>query len=256
MLEQEDILNAPEITKFNFGCDDIIDENIPEPLPKFSWFRLGIIGRSGSGKTNLLRNLVEKGGKNNMYCRRFSNVYYISPSVKSMKVKPKLREDNFFSSLFDLEKVIDLIQNGEDREGRNLIILDDISHELKRDGQEIVKRLFQNNRHLGRPLLDEKGNQIESGACSVMIIGQRLNALPRVIRSQITNWAIFDPRHTKSELQTIYDELIHTDKTNFNQMLKLTYDKQPYNFMFIDSLNSLVYNGFKKRFTIGMNNYI
>ena len=44
-----------------------------------------------------------------------------------------------FSSLFDLEKVIDLIQNGEDREGRNLIILDDISHELKRDGQEIVK---------------------------------------------------------------------------------------------------------------------
>jgi hypothetical protein len=46
MLEQEDILNAPEITKFNFGCDDIIDENIPEPLPKFSWFRMGLIGRS------------------------------------------------------------------------------------------------------------------------------------------------------------------------------------------------------------------
>ena len=257
MLQEEEVDGAIDIKKFNFKCDDIIHEDIPNPLPGQGegWFRMAVIGKSGSGKTNLLRCLTERGGKNKIYCKRFSNVFYVSPSIKSMDKKPKLDESNFYSSLNDLPEILKRIQTEDEKDGRTLIIIDDCSHELKRNANEDVKKLFQNNRHLGRPLLDEEGNQLESGSVSVIIIAQRLNNLPQQIRSQITHWCIYDPRHTKSELSTIFEELIHTDKNIFNEILDRTY-KQPYNFLFIDSNKSKIFNGFKKEFIINQKNYL
>lgn len=256
MVNEKQICGCPDITKYNFICDDIIDNDIPPPLPK-SWFRMGIIGKSGCGKTNLLKNLCERGGKNKIYCKRFSNVFYVSPSVKTQSKKPKLDPDRFYDSIKELPTIIDRIQNEEGLEGRTLIIMDDISHELKQgNSQDIVKRVFQNNRHLGRPLEDEEtGEVIEGGSVSLIIIAQRLNNLPRYIRSQLTHYCIFDPRHTKSELTTIYDELIHTSKDNFNEILDKTY-KKPYNFMFLDTNKSKIYNGFNTEFIIENNNYL
>ena len=91
-LTEQEVEGSVDIKKFNFKCDDIIDPDIPNPLPgsEEGWFRMAVIGKSGSGKTNLLRCLTERGGKNKIYCKRFSNVFYISPSIKSMDKKPKL----------------------------------------------------------------------------------------------------------------------------------------------------------------------
>ena len=257
-LQEVEVKGCPEIKAYNFSCDDVIDKNIPPPLPGSNegWMRMAIIGKSGSGKTSIVRALTERTGKNQIYCKRFSNVYYLSPSIKTMDKKPKLAEENFYTDLVnDLPTIMDRIQHEEDREGRNLIIMDDISHQLKQGGQDIVKQLFQNNRHLGRPLLNEEGEQIESGAVSTIIIAQRLNNLPRHIRSQITHWIIFDPRHTKSELETIFNELIHCDKNIFNKILDRTFNKK-YNFLFIDTNKSKIYNGFNKEFIISTNNYL
>lgn len=254
------IAGVPEVSKYNFSCDHPICKDIPKPLPgsQEGMFRMAIIGKSGSGKTNLLRNLTEKGGKNKVYCKKFSNVFYVSPSIHTMDKKPKLPDDRFYTSIFDLPEIINRVQTEDGLEGRTLLILDDISNELKSGGgksMEIVKRIFQNNRHLGRPIEDEDGTQIEPGAMSVIILAQRTNNLPRYIRSQITHWCLFDPRSTKSELTTIFEELMFCNKEDFNEMMRRTFST-PYNFLFLDTSRSKMYKGFNTEFQVMKEQYL
>ena len=82
------------ISKFNFSCDDE-DDTIPEPLPKKS-FSLLIIGKPGSGKTNLLLNLITKKGK--CFNRKFDKIYLFSPSLGTIK------DDDPFELLPDEQK--------------------------------------------------------------------------------------------------------------------------------------------------------
>jgi Cdc6-like AAA superfamily ATPase len=256
-VEEIKIKDAVEPCKFNFSCDDVIDENIPHPLPgnKEGWFRMAIIGKSGSGKTNLLRYLTEKGGKNKIYAKRFYNVYYTSPSVKTMDSRPKLPDCNFYESIKHIPEIFADLQS-EDKEGRSLIIMDDINHELKINGQDYMKKLYCNNRHIGNSLIDEDtGKQISGGAVSSILVAQRLNNIPRYIRSQITHYCIFDCRSTKSELNTIFEELLHVDKNDFNHIISRVFSK-PYNFIFIDTTKSRIYNGFQSEFVLNLDKFL
>ena len=253
-VEEVNTNNDIELTGYKFDCDDIICDKIKYPLPRTT-FKIGIIGKSGSGKTNLLRNLTEKSGKNSVYCKKFSNVFYISPSIKSMNKRPKLPEDRFYKSLNDLPEIINRMSSEDEMEGRTLLILDDITNELKTTGimGEQLKTIYQNNRHLGRPLIDEDtGEQLESGSMSSMILSQRTNNLPRFIRSQLTHIILFDFRSTKSEMMTIFDEFFHCDKDVFNEILRRTFDdpKNKYNFLFINLGNSKIYKNFDTEFII------
>jgi len=114
-LQEIDTKNEIQLTGYNFLCDDIISDSIPYPLPNKT-FKIALIGKSGSGKTNLLRNLTEKLGKNSIYARKFSNVFYISPSIKSMDKKPKLPQDRFYSSLKDLPEIVNRMATEENKE--------------------------------------------------------------------------------------------------------------------------------------------
>jgi len=253
-VEEVNTNNDIELSGYKFNCDDVICDKIKYPLPNKT-FKIGIIGKSGSGKTNLLRNLTEKSGKNSVYCKKFSNVFYISPSIKSMNKRPKLPEDRFYKSLNDLPEIINRMSSEDEMEGRTLLILDDITNELKTTGimGEQLKTIYQNNRHLGRPLIDEDtGEQLESGSMSSMILSQRTNNLPRFIRSQLTHIILFDFRSTKSEMMTIFDEFFHCDKDVFNEILRRTFDdpKNKYNFLFINLGNSKIYKNFDTEFII------
>ena len=115
---------------------------------------------------------------------------------------------------------------------------------------------MNNGRLIGRPLLDELTvAQLESGAVSVMITAQKMTQLPRFIRSQLTHLAIFDCRNTKSEMLTLYDEFFACNKNIFNEILFRVFSK-PYNFIFVDTKKSEIFNGFKSKFNIKNNNYL
>tara|TARA_R110001592_G_scaffold194974_2_gene442607 strand:- start:6187 stop:6966 length:780 start_codon:yes stop_codon:yes gene_type:complete len=256
LLEEKEIKNAVEPAVFKYACDDEI-ENIPYPLPS-GIFRMGLIGRSGSGKSNLVQSLTQAGGKKRIYNKRFSNVFIVSPSGASQANKPKLPKDRFYQSIKDLPSIFDRLQNEEEMEGRTLIILDDLGSEIKNGGEDsiIMKKLFNNGRHIGRPLIDEKtGEQLESGSVSIMITAQKMSQLPRWIRSQLTHLAIFDCRNTKSELMTLYDEFFACDKPVFNEIIDRVFSK-PFNFIFADCRKSIIYNGFKSQFNIKSKNYL
>jgi len=250
-LEEIEIKNHIEPQVFKYVCDDKL-EDIPAPLPS-SIFRMACIGKSGSGKSNLIQALTQSTGKKRIYNRRFSNVFIISPSVKSQANRPRLPEDRFYESLQDLPTIFNRLQNEEGMEGRTLIILDDIGSEIKRGNTAdtvVLKKLMNNGRHIGQPIYDEEtGEQIESGAVSVMISAQKLNQLPPYIRSALTHLAIFDCRNNKQELMTLYDEFFSMNKDVFNQILYRVFTK-PYNFIFVDTQKSEIYNGFKSRFNI------
>ena len=175
-----------------------------------------------------------------------------------MDKKPKLDETHFYNSLDKLPMILDRIQNEEGMEGRTLIILDDLGSELKKGGDEtiILKKLFNNGRHIGRPIIDdETGEQLESGAISVMISAQKLTQLPPYLRHQLTHLALFDCRNTKSELMTLYEEFFSCEKEIFNSILSKVYSK-PYNFIFMDCRNGDIFNGFKSRFIVNKKVYL
>ena len=250
-LEEIEIKNYIEPQVFKYSCDDKI-EGVPYPLPD-SIFRMACIGKSGSGKSNLIQSLTQSTGKKRIYNRRFSNVFIVSPSVKSQSNRPKLPDDRFYESLKDLPTIFDRLSNEEGLEGRSLIILDDIGSEIKRGGGEdtlILKRLMNNARHLGQAIYDEEtGEQIESGAVSVMISAQKLNQMPPYIRSALTHLAIFDCRNSKQELLTLYEEFFSMNKDTFNEILYRVFTKS-YNFIFVDTQKSEIFNGFKSKFNI------
>jgi len=249
-LYESNIKDCVQVQPFKMSCDDVICPKIKHPLPgsKEGWFRMGIIGQSGSGKSNLVQNLTQRGGKNAVYNKKFTNVFYISPSVGSMTIKPKLPEDRMYDSLKNLPDIIERIQTEEDADGRTLLIMDDIAPELKQGGElaDDIKKIMMNNRHLGRALLNDDGNQIESGAVSSIIVAQKYTSLPRYIRSQITHWCIFPPS-SKQELNSIYEDCIHVDRHLFDEMVKRV-KKDRYGFLFINALNSKCYNKFNSEF--------
>lgn len=256
ILNEVELKNNVEPQVFEYKCDDKM-EGIPAPLPD-GIFRMACIGKSGSGKSNLIQALTQSTGKKRIYNRKFSNVFIVSPSVGSQANKPKLPDDRFYTSVKDLNTIFERIQNEEGMEGRTLVILDDIGSEIKKCGEEtiILKKLFNNGRHIGRPIIDEEtGQQIESGAVSVIISAQKLTQLPPYLRHQLTHLAIFDPRNTKSELQVLYEEFFSCEKNIFNEILYRVYSKN-YNFIFCDTQKSRIYNGFKSRFDINNKVYL
>jgi len=60
---------------------------------------------------------------------------------------------------------------------------------------------------------------------------------------------------TKSELQTIFEELMHVDKKDFNTIISRVFSKK-YNFIFIDTTKSKIYNGFSSEFILNLDKFM
>ena len=216
------------VNKFNFSCDDE-DTSIPEPLPRGN-FALLISGKPGSGKTNLLLNLITKKGK--AFNRKFDKVYIISPSLST------IAEDDPFELIPDeqkfsevtLDNLSEILNQIKDSGEKVLLILDDCIAELRGRGnaqvENLLQKIFFNRRHLCGA----------GGSCSIIATSQTYTKIDPKLRKSCSHLLCFENRN-KKEVKNIFEEMILIPEKEFHDVLKYIYDKK-YNFMFIDTTKS------------------
>jgi Cdc6-like AAA superfamily ATPase len=230
-----------EIEKIKFNVDGIFNDKIKPPFPNASFF-LTIIGKPGSGKTNLLVNMLTN---KNIYKRVFDKVLLVMPknSIKSLKNNifedlPEAQQFNelspdVFDTIKQFREEFDEVDEDAKKKPRSknmLLILDDITAQLKeKENQKLLIELSTNRRHL---------------KLSIILISQYLRAIPRCVRSQTTNLVYFKPAN-ELDNNIVRDEYINLPKETFNNLMRFVFQNQ-HDFLFIDKNNESYFKNLNK----------
>lgn len=195
-------------------CDKRPDEL--NKMLQWNFFSL-IVGGPGSGKTNLLLNLISnRSKKNRFYYKMFHDVWIFSPSFHTVKKKIGIDEDHIipFFDMGTLQAIIDSIPDDQN----TLIIFDDMVADLKTNLKPMLKIVY-NRRHIGAGL-------------SVIITSQKYNKIPKEIRCGASSVFMFN--NSKTELNALYEELSNLDRWLFDKIATIAL-KNKHDFLYIKS---------------------
>ncbi len=214
---------APIFPKVKFDCD----EPIHKKLDKYELSReflnesgtLMICGRPKSGKTSLTINFIQ-----NLFKKVYHHIYLFMPktsrdslhnNIFDKHLDPsQLYEELNMTTLKDVEK--NLIKNTAKKEW-SLVIFDDVQSALKNANLlKTLEVLVANHRHY---------------RVSNLILLQNFVKFPKQLRSIANNLILF--KMPKTQMETIFTELIEIDKDYFDDIMDLVYDK-PKQWMFIN----------------------
>lgn len=234
-----------EFDQVKFNVDGILSKNILEPFPNKSFF-MCIVGKAGSGKTSLLINsLINK----NIYKKVFDKLILVMPknSRNSLKENPldDLPEDQLYENFgvdviekvksiredFDkLNEEIEKKSKGK-KKGRprnQLLILDDVTAYLKDHPKELIE-LSTNRRHL---------------KLSIILLSQYLRAIPRAVRFQVTDLAVFKPSN-ELDSKVIEEEFINLPKGVFKELTRFVWSNS-HDYLFINKNNETFFKNLQK----------
>lgn len=223
---------CPDFGKVDFLCD----EKICKSLDKYPMIRdhmntyntTAIIGRQGSGKTNMTINFIKK-----VYKKKFHHIYLFMPETSRKSLKDDIFEalppDQVFEELTaqTLYKLHDTIkQNASDGE-KSLIIFDDVQKSLK-DHYTLMKlkEMIANQRHI--KLVN-------------LILCQNFYQLDKSIREIVNNIVLF--KLDKGQTEKIFNDAVETHKDKFETIRDIVFDK-PYEWMFINKSTQRIYKKF------------
>lgn len=151
------------LAAFNFTSDVPLTTRQIYPLPT-NCFAMLLCGKPGSGKTNLLLNLLARKGE--YYNGVFDRVFVISPSQKTFakdwfeSIPDEQRYDHFDEGVIN-----DVVSACTDTQEKCLVLLDDCQNDLKANIRPLL-RLLHNRRHI-------PGGG--GGSISVLITAQVMN---------------------------------------------------------------------------------
>lgn len=237
-----------EIEAIKFNVDGKFNDKIKPPFPNSSFF-LTIIGKPGSGKTNLLVNMLTN---KNIYKRVFDKVLLVMPKNSIKSLKNNIFEDLPESQQFDeiSPEVFEAIKHFraefdeiDEEKGSSkgvkvplprsknmLLILDDVTAQLKeKENQKLLIELSTNRRHL---------------KLSIILISQYLRAIPRCVRSQTTTLVYFKPAN-ELDNNIVRDEYINLPKETFNNLMRFVFQNQ-HDFLFVDKNNESYFKNLNK----------
>jgi hypothetical protein len=224
--------NAPEIEKIAFKCDGEICPSLnqyPMIRDQLNMYNTTcIIGRQGSGKTNLLINFIKK-----IYRKKFHKIYVFMPASSRASIKnnifeklppEQLYEELTFEALANLHEVIKKNKHAGEK---SLIIFDDCQRALKElDILKKLQEMIANQRHLSLVNL---------------IICQNFFMLDRKLREILNNVIFF--KLDKSQTEKLFKDVIEHSHDKFEAIRDMVFD-EPYNWMLISKRNQKMYKMF------------
>jgi GTPase SAR1 family protein len=220
------------VSKIAMHCDKCITDSkgrsVAAPLMSTSHFYI-ISGASGSGKSNLIVNLLKstkttKDKKHKKsYRNMFDTVILVSPSASTIKDSPleNISDDQKFNSLNeDVFDIVDSVtEDGIEDDKHTLLILDDVSSQLRlKENEKQLTQLVKNRRHLN---------------LSIWVIGHRVIDLSPALRSNANLIFLFKPK-TNKEIETIQSEYMMMPKKEADELMRAAY-KDRYDFLLIDT---------------------
>jgi len=220
------------VSKIQMKCDKYITDSkcrsVAAPLMQTSHFYI-ISGASGSGKSNLIVNLLKsnKTTKDNKhkksYRNMFNNIILVSPSAHTIKDSPleNISDDQKFHSISD--EVFDLVElmteDSVEENKHTLLILDDISSQLRlKENEKKLNQLIKNRRHLN---------------LSIWIVTHKSTDASPALRSNANLIFLFKPKTTR-EIDTIQSEYMMMSKSRADELMNAAY-KDRYDFLLIDT---------------------
>ena len=229
------------IEKVGMGVDGDLINNLHPALINKSHIAL-FTGKSKSGKTNLMVNLLNQGKKNGVrqsYKKVFHDIIVVSPSLKSLKksIFDDIDEDKLFDKLDynTLDFIDTFTEMNTDLEKNTLVVLDDVGSALKvGDNERFLALQTQKYRHR---------------RTTWFILTQKYKDAPTSIRANLSAIYLFRPISLK-ELDSVYEELLGFNKKFLVDFIKFVFDRK-FNFLFIDlslekSPAPIYYKNFKK----------
>ena len=224
--------DTPNFPKCDFLCDDPLHEKLNKyELTKFlnNHSTTLLIGKPKSGKTSLMYSFMKS---RNMLKKCFHNIFLFQPSASRYSMKDKifdsLPDDQKFEELDynTLSEVMGRIKN-EPKEFNNCIIIDDMTAYLKNgDVQKLFKDLIFNRRHY---------------RTSIYFLCQTWYSIPKEIRRLFNNIFVF--RTSKSELTSIFEEVVEQKKDLVSEISKVVFNK-PFEYLFINTDSQRLFKKF------------
>jgi len=190
------------------------DLKVPDPLQKNCFFYM-IVGVPGSGKSNLVYSLISR--KNFAYYRQFEYVVIFSASLHTLDKKLGLPQEQLIGGFDEakLQKQLDIVKK---QEHRALFIFDDVIASIKR-GMPHFQKLIWNRRHQGKGI-------------SIMLVSQRLNAIPLEIRSASTGVFFFASKNN-TELEILRKEFFGMKDPEFREILRNVF-REKFDFLYLN----------------------
>lgn len=191
-----------------------------------------IIGRPGSGKTNLIYSwFATSKGKNKILSGVYSSIYLFQPKASRRSMKDNLFEDlpddqKFEELTFDnLYQVYQEIERDAELGYTSCILFDDMGSYLKnKETLKIFRMLMMNHRHLH---------------LSMFFMIQNWYSCEKTIRRLWDNIIVF--KVSTDELNNILGEVTHMKKNDIIEKIdKAVFDKK-FNYLFININENLFY---------------
>lgn len=216
-------------------CDNSLGNHIQDPMPAGHHLMV-IAGAPGSGKSSLALGLLLTKGESRVYRKVFHNVIVIMPLHSMHSLKKNTFENHDPSKTFheinneNLEKVYAMVKGFAEEEKNSLIVIDDMTADLKNtENLKFLMMLINNRRHL---------------RLSLWFLVQSYISIPLSLRKVISHLVMFKPSN-KKEYLALFEELLHLPRHIADAVTRHTF-KHRHDFLVVDIASGTMFRNFNK----------